>query len=198
MASLMNCYDFCFFFRQITKELQDVLCQDRTPIGNTRPQPILEPSIQRCLTHFSLISHGFGTPALSAAFATLQNCLTEMLKYIEKAFPNSIPPHPNTPNSGGNVVKMDGSPSKDEKNENRAKDIVWNRSSSKTQWMSYYPSGEMRTPMWTVLTLSKPGTCWCMLRMRGSCSLVRQGLSNWILRQHAVRFYYKFSSEAGS
>ncbi|XP_072170568.1 transcription factor AP-2-alpha-like [Diadema setosum] len=112
--------------KQITKELQDVLCQDRSPIGNTRPQPILEPSIQRCLTHFSLISHGFGTPALSAAFATLQNCLTEMLKYIEKAFPNSIPPHPTTPSSGGNVVnKMDGSPSKgDDKNENRAKDIV--------------------------------------------------------------------------
>eukprot|EP00057_Strongylocentrotus_purpuratus_P030694 XP_782460.3 PREDICTED: transcription factor AP-2-alpha isoform X3 [Strongylocentrotus purpuratus] len=112
--------------KQITKELQDVLCQDRTPIGNTRPQPILEPSIQRCLTHFSLISHGFGTPALSASFATLQNVLTEMLKYIEKAFPNSIPPHPTAPSSGGNVVnKMDGSPSKgDDKNDNRGKDIV--------------------------------------------------------------------------
>lgn len=120
---------FCIFHRQITKELQDVLCQDRTPIGNTRPQPILEPSIQRCLTHFSLISHGFGTPALSASFATLQNVLTEMLKYIEKAFPNSIPPHPTAPSSGGNVVnKMDGSPSKgDDKNDNRGKDIVWGR-----------------------------------------------------------------------
>lgn len=115
--------------RQITKELQDVLCQDRTPIGNSRPQPILEPAMQRCLTHFSLISHGFGTPALSAAFATLQNAFTEMLKYLEKAFPNSVPPHSTTPNGNAPTSKMDSSntPTKtngDKVDDTRGKDVV--------------------------------------------------------------------------
>ena len=64
-----------------------MLNQDRTPLGNTRPQIILEPNIQRHLSHFSLITHGFGSPALVAAFTAMQNYLTEMLKYIEKNYP---------------------------------------------------------------------------------------------------------------
>ncbi|XP_071836274.1 transcription factor AP-2-alpha-like isoform X2 [Apostichopus japonicus] len=113
--------------KQITKELQDVLCQDRTPIGNSRPQPILEPAMQRCLTHFSLISHGFGTPALSAAFATLQNAFTEMLKYLEKAFPNSVPPHSTTPNGNAPPSKMDSnntSTKGDKVEDTRGKEVV--------------------------------------------------------------------------
>lgn len=59
-------------FRQITKELMDLLNQDRSPLCNTRPQHILDPSIQRHLTHFSLISHGFGSPAIVAALTAIQ------------------------------------------------------------------------------------------------------------------------------
>lgn len=61
-----------FLFRQITKELMDLLNQDRSPLCNTRPQHILDPSIQRHLTHFSLISHGFGSPAIVAALTAIQ------------------------------------------------------------------------------------------------------------------------------
>ena len=54
----INSY-FLIIFRLITKELMDLLNQDRSPLCNTRPQPILEPGIQRHMTHFSLITHGF-------------------------------------------------------------------------------------------------------------------------------------------
>ena len=63
---------FSASFRQITKELMDLLNQDRSPLCNTRPQIILEPNIQRHLTHFSLITHGFGSPAIVAALTAIQ------------------------------------------------------------------------------------------------------------------------------
>lgn len=58
--------------KQVTKELMDLLNQDRSPLCNTRPQHILDSSIQRHLTHFSLISHGFGSPAIVAALTAIQ------------------------------------------------------------------------------------------------------------------------------
>ncbi|KAK9411063.1 transcription factor AP-2-beta [Crotalus adamanteus] len=70
--------------KQVCKEFTDLLAQDRTPIGNSRPTPILEPGIQSCLTHFSLITHGFGSPAICAALTALQNYLTEALKGMDK------------------------------------------------------------------------------------------------------------------
>jgi transcription factor AP-2 len=57
---------------QVTKELMDLLNQDRSPLCNTRPPHLLEPAIQRHLTHFSLISHGFGGPAIVAALTAIQ------------------------------------------------------------------------------------------------------------------------------
>ncbi|CAB1349707.1 unnamed protein product [Coregonus sp. 'balchen'] len=75
--------------KQICKEFTDLLSQDRTPLGNSRPQPILEPGIQSCLTHFSLISHGFGTPAMCAALTALQNYLTEAIKAMDKMYLNN-------------------------------------------------------------------------------------------------------------
>lgn len=71
----------------ITKELMDLLNQDRSPLCNTRPQQILEPGIQRHLTHFSLITHGFGSPAIVAALTAIQNYLNESLKLLEKCYP---------------------------------------------------------------------------------------------------------------
>jgi len=75
------------YCRQAVKELGDLLNQDRTPLGNARPQPVLEPAIQRHLTHFSLITHGFGSPAIVAAMTAIQNYLSEMIKYIDKNCP---------------------------------------------------------------------------------------------------------------
>ena len=50
----------------------DLLNQDRSPLCNTRPQPILDPAIQRHLTHFSMITHGFGSPAIVASLSAIQ------------------------------------------------------------------------------------------------------------------------------
>ncbi|XP_077409060.1 transcription factor AP-2-delta isoform X3 [Vanacampus margaritifer] len=70
--------------KQICKEFQDLLSQDRSPLGSSRPTPILDMDIQRHLTHFSLITHGFGTPAVCAALSTFQTVLSEMLNYLDK------------------------------------------------------------------------------------------------------------------
>ncbi|XP_057701612.1 transcription factor AP-2 gamma isoform X3 [Corythoichthys intestinalis] len=75
--------------KQICKEFTDLLTQDRSPLGNSRPAPILEPGIQGCLTHFSLISHGFGSPAICAAMTSLQNYLNEALKHVDKMYLSS-------------------------------------------------------------------------------------------------------------
>ncbi len=82
----------------ITKELMDLLNQDRSPLCNTRPQQILDPCIQRHLTHFSLITHGFGSPAIVAALTAIQNFLNESLKYIDKSYPGNG--HVGVPHSG--------------------------------------------------------------------------------------------------
>lgn len=94
----------------------DLLNQDRSPLCNTRPQHILDPSIQHHLTQFSLISHGFGSPAIVAALTAIQvscplphryadicnnspliafhyfitqNFLNESLKYLDKMYPTN-------------------------------------------------------------------------------------------------------------
>ncbi|XP_056377110.1 transcription factor AP-2-alpha isoform X4 [Hyla sarda] len=85
--------------KQICKEFTDLLSQDRSPLGNSRPSPILEPGIQSCLTHFNLISHGFGSPAVCAAITALQNYLTEALKTMDKMYLNNNNSH--TDNSKG-------------------------------------------------------------------------------------------------
>jgi transcription factor AP-2 len=72
MFIVLLTFCFCVCFRQVTKELMDLLNQDRSPLCNTRPQIILDPSIQRHLTHFSLITHGFGSPAIVAALTAIQ------------------------------------------------------------------------------------------------------------------------------
>ena len=66
--------------RQVVQEVLELLSKDRSPLCNMRPTPMLEPSIQRHLTHFSLITHGFGAPTVVSALATTQSVLTEMLK----------------------------------------------------------------------------------------------------------------------
>ncbi|XP_059996563.1 transcription factor AP-2-epsilon isoform X2 [Lagenorhynchus albirostris] len=75
--------------KQICKEFADLMAQDRSPLGNTRPALILEPAVQSCLTHFSLITHGFGGPAICAALTAFQNYLLESLKGLDKMFLSS-------------------------------------------------------------------------------------------------------------
>ncbi|XP_072466173.1 transcription factor AP-2-epsilon [Notamacropus eugenii] len=75
--------------KQICKEFSDLMAQDRSPLGNSRPSLILEPGVQSCLTHFSLITHGFGGPAICAALTAFQNYLVESLKGLDKMFLSS-------------------------------------------------------------------------------------------------------------
>jgi hypothetical protein len=109
--------DFLFDFRQLAKEFSDLLKQDRSPVNvassangtngvsNSRHAPgssliahrhlhsipgSLDPHVQDVLTNFSLMTHGFGAPALAAAVDVFQQYLTEMLKYYEKNYPMFI------------------------------------------------------------------------------------------------------------
>ena len=67
------------------KEFSDLLAQDRSPLGsNSRLAPVLDLSIQRPLTNFSLVTHGFGAPAIIGAMSALQNYLTELNKALDK------------------------------------------------------------------------------------------------------------------
>ncbi|KAF2978296.1 hypothetical protein EK904_004326, partial [Melospiza melodia maxima] len=91
--------------KQICKEFTDLLTQDRTPLGNTRPSPILDPGIQGCLTHFSLITHGFGSAAICAAMTSVQNYLNEALKIADKSYMNAGDQSPAETNK--TIDKMD-------------------------------------------------------------------------------------------
>ncbi|XP_067314865.1 transcription factor AP-2 gamma isoform X2 [Pseudorasbora parva] len=94
--------------KQICKEFTDLLTQDRSPLGNSRPAPILEPGIQSCLTHFSLITHGFGSPAICAAMTSLQNYLNEALKQVDKMYMSSTGDSSQASSDGSNKAdKMD-------------------------------------------------------------------------------------------
>uniref|UniRef100_A0A2K5JP65 Transcription factor AP-2 C-terminal domain-containing protein n=1 Tax=Colobus angolensis palliatus TaxID=336983 RepID=A0A2K5JP65_COLAP len=73
---------------QLCKEFTELLSQDRTPHGTSRPAPVLETNIQNCLSHFSLITHGFGSQAICAAVSALQNYIKEALIVIDKSYMN--------------------------------------------------------------------------------------------------------------
>ncbi|XP_012939979.1 transcription factor AP-2-beta [Aplysia californica] len=72
--------------KQMLKELVDVMMQDRSPLNNSRPAPVLEPGMQRHLTHFSLLTHGFGQPAVVASLNCAMAYFTESLKLIDKTY----------------------------------------------------------------------------------------------------------------
>ncbi|CAF1299491.1 unnamed protein product [Rotaria magnacalcarata] len=77
--------------KQLVKEFTDLLTQDRSPLGtNSRLASVLDVSFQRHLTNFSLITHGFGTPAIIGAMSALQNYLTEMSKICDKPMAGSV------------------------------------------------------------------------------------------------------------
>ncbi|XP_067281595.1 transcription factor AP-2-epsilon isoform X2 [Pseudorasbora parva] len=70
--------------KEICKEFVDLMSQDRSPLGAGRPTPSLEPAVQSSLTHFSLLTHGFGSPAICAALSAFQSYVLEALKLLEK------------------------------------------------------------------------------------------------------------------
>ena len=69
--------------KQLLGELRELLESDRSPVCMERPQLILDADIQRHLTHFSLVTHGFGLPAIQASIFAINNFLNESLKLLE-------------------------------------------------------------------------------------------------------------------
>ncbi len=57
------------------------------------------------LIFFSLITHGFGTPAICAALSTFQTILSEMLNYLEKHSANKSTGTPDTNQINSNSDK---------------------------------------------------------------------------------------------
>ncbi|GFW09464.1 transcription factor AP-2-beta [Trichonephila clavipes] len=74
--------------REIIKEFAEFLTQDRSPLCNMKMSPILPQQIQRHLTHFSLITHGFGSHAIVSALSAAQNYINESIKYLDKQLAN--------------------------------------------------------------------------------------------------------------
>lgn len=56
--------------------------------SNQTTQRALESSIQRNLTNFSLITHGFGTPAIMASLNVVRSYLNESMKIIDRQMPS--------------------------------------------------------------------------------------------------------------
>lgn len=69
-------------FRQLAKELQDILAQDPYPKLRL-PSSTLPESTLRSLHTFGLVTHGFGSPSINAAMNAFQAYLTELLKFHE-------------------------------------------------------------------------------------------------------------------
>lgn len=53
------------------KELKALLQLDRSPIMLEKKEVLLPSKLQDLLTHFSMCTHGFGTPALVAAMSVV-------------------------------------------------------------------------------------------------------------------------------
>uniref|UniRef100_G1PVB3 Transcription factor AP-2 C-terminal domain-containing protein n=1 Tax=Myotis lucifugus TaxID=59463 RepID=G1PVB3_MYOLU len=76
--------DMLLAAQQVCQEFTGLLHQDPTPNGD-RPGPVSEANIQNCLSHFSLVTHGFGSQAICAAVSAMQNYIQEALVIIDKS-----------------------------------------------------------------------------------------------------------------
>ncbi|MFH4980249.1 hypothetical protein AB6A40_006958 [Gnathostoma spinigerum] len=64
--------------RTVIKELAEIINSDRSPVCGGQPPIILAPAIQQRLTHFSMLTHGFGNLAFLAVLDTISTILEEM------------------------------------------------------------------------------------------------------------------------
>ena len=87
--------DVCCVCRQAVKEFVDVLVHDQSALGarpllpaaSALPAAVtpLDSTVQRHLSQFSLVTHGFGAPAIVAAMSAVQNYLNELLKCVDRS-----------------------------------------------------------------------------------------------------------------
>ncbi|CAB3405020.1 unnamed protein product [Caenorhabditis bovis] len=78
-----NCLEMS---RKIIGELGELLSSDRTPLTPFLPRNNLplEPAIQQHLSHFTLMTHGFGNVAMCAALESVKLMIDESIKYIDR------------------------------------------------------------------------------------------------------------------
>lgn len=69
--------------RQLINEFCEVLSKDGSPLCNNPPAHSLDPAIQNSLSHFSLVTHGFGSRAVRAGLNAFSNYLDESLKLLD-------------------------------------------------------------------------------------------------------------------
>uniref|UniRef100_A0A0N4Z2L8 TF_AP-2 domain-containing protein n=1 Tax=Parastrongyloides trichosuri TaxID=131310 RepID=A0A0N4Z2L8_PARTI len=69
--------------KSVLGEFKELLNNDRSPLCTSTPIPILDPSIQKHLTHFSMVTHGFGSPAVLASLTAIMNWINESMKVLE-------------------------------------------------------------------------------------------------------------------
>ncbi|CEF65658.1 Transcription factor AP-2 [Strongyloides ratti] len=69
--------------KTVLSEFKELLNNDRSPLCTSTPIPILDPSIQKHLTHFSMVTHGFGSPAVLASLTAIMNWINESMKVLE-------------------------------------------------------------------------------------------------------------------
>ncbi|CAD5210012.1 unnamed protein product [Bursaphelenchus xylophilus] len=69
--------------KQLVQEFNTILSLDGSPSCNNSPRQTLDPVIQIPLTHFSLVTHGFGGSAVQSSLNAFSNYLNELLRIME-------------------------------------------------------------------------------------------------------------------
>ncbi|CAI5441110.1 unnamed protein product [Caenorhabditis angaria] len=72
--------------RKVISELTDLLSCDRTPLTPYFPRNMvpLDPGVQQHLSHFTLMTHGFGNVAMGAVLESVKLMIDESIKYIDR------------------------------------------------------------------------------------------------------------------
>uniref|UniRef100_A0AC35TV74 TF_AP-2 domain-containing protein n=1 Tax=Rhabditophanes sp. KR3021 TaxID=114890 RepID=A0AC35TV74_9BILA len=65
---------------EILSEFKDTLKSDRAPVAEENLPPILKPELQEPLSNYSMLTHGFGTPAITVGIETA-------IEYIKSQVP---------------------------------------------------------------------------------------------------------------
>ncbi|KAE9418025.1 hypothetical protein Angca_008210, partial [Angiostrongylus cantonensis] len=74
--------------KKIVSELGELLAADRTPLTPfgtpARPTAALDPAIQQHLSHYTLMTHGFGGVAMVAVLESVKSVIDEGIKYLDR------------------------------------------------------------------------------------------------------------------
>uniref|UniRef100_A0A914DQ07 Transcription factor AP-2 C-terminal domain-containing protein n=1 Tax=Acrobeloides nanus TaxID=290746 RepID=A0A914DQ07_9BILA len=81
-----NCL-MLYYARRFLKKLIDFHQDDRSPIGDQRVEMVHDPDIQKGLTHYSMITHGFGGLNMNSVLDIESKCIMESIKALQEQFP---------------------------------------------------------------------------------------------------------------